>query len=546
MNSTFNNFLNKLDNPIIRCSTTGKILHMNFIMDNFFDYIKIEKPKNIQDLDKEFNYEEISKNQYITRTIKIKDLSIETNIYLIKKDNEETDVLYLFNNSVVGNRTIDHVIEHIDEVVVIFNQHGVIEKVNTLSDEILPFKRTDVIGRSIHSIVENGLVQNPIMLEMLESKKKIYRNVVYPNGKVIAYTAVPFFNSKGDIKGGILTGRDLTRLIKLEYNIKMATKQPDTTEYISQSEIMNNIKSIVVRAAASDSPIFINGESGVGKELIAQTIYSCSRRRDKPYIAINCGAIPTELLESEFFGYEEGAFTGAKKGGKKGLFEEANGGTVFLDEIGELPMHMQTKLLRVIQENTLTRIGGSKTIHVDIRYISATNIPIEQLHENKRFRQDLYYRLSIIPIRIPPLRERKEDILPLIDYFLKFYNDKYDRNLEISPSAIKLFHEYNWPGNIRELKNIIERFVILSNKDIITENEFNILINLDTGNECLDNLPSIIINGYTNINEVYRTVDQLMIPKAIQKHGSIVKAAKELGVNPCTIHRKIKSRYIEI
>ena len=208
---------------------------------------------------------------------------------------------------------------------------------------------------------------------MLKVKKKIYRNIVYPDGKLIAYTAVPRWDSKGKLTGGVLTGRDISRVIKLESQIKYSDISEDT-EYISQSKIMDNIKKVVKRAAASDSSIFINGESGVGKEIIARTIYKYSSRRDKPFIAINCGAIPNELLESEFFGYEEGSFTGAKKKGKKGLFEEANGGTIFLDEIGELPMQMQKKLLRVIQENTITRIGGSKPIKIDVRYISATNI----------------------------------------------------------------------------------------------------------------------------------------------------------------------------
>ena len=184
-------------------------------------------------------------------------------------------------------------------------------------------------------------------------------------------------------------------------------------------------------------------------------------------------------MECEFFGYEEGTFTGAKKGGKKGLLEEANGGTVFLDEIGELPLPMQTKLLRVLQESVVTRIGGSTPISLDIRYISATNIPEAELHNKEKFRQDLYYRLNVIPIKIPPIRDRKEDIIPLIKYFLDFYNKKYNRDLKFSPAAFKIFYQYDWPGNIRELKNMIERLIVLATDDVISEDELNIFMNLD-------------------------------------------------------------------
>ncbi|TCO77381.1 sigma-54 interaction domain-containing protein [Marinisporobacter balticus] len=547
MNRIHNDFLDKLYNPVIVCNNSGKILHTNVIMDNVFEYINVKKPQNIQDLDADFNFQEIIKNEPLIRTIKFKDLNSRVNIYCIKNNSNETNILYLFDKSILDSKTIDNVIEHIDDVVVIFNEYGVIEKMNPICDDILPFKRSEAIGNSIYEISKKGLVHNPILIDMLKSKKKLHRNVIYPNGKGIAYTASPSFHSNGNLKGGVLTGRDITRLIKLASQMKFDTQQPEAIEYISKSIIMENIKQMVIRAASSDSYIFINGESGVGKEIIAKTIYRYSQRRDKPFVSINCGAIPTELLESEFFGYEEGAFTGAKKGGRKGLLEEANGGTVFLDEIGELPMHMQTKLLRVIQENTITRIGGNTPIHVDIRYISATNVPDAELHTRKKFRQDLYYRLSVIPIKIPPLRSRTEDILPLIEYFLEFYNKKYNRKLKISSTAMNLLHDYNWPGNIRELKNMIERFVVLSTKDVVREDEFNILINLDTINTSpADTQPSVIISGYTNLNTVYRVVDQMMIPKAIRKYGSINRASEALGINQSTIHRKIKSGHIQL
>nr|WP_272876209.1 sigma 54-interacting transcriptional regulator [Clostridioides mangenotii] len=445
----------------------------------------------------------------------------------------------------ITDNVVEDIIEHIDEVVVIFNKDGVIEKMNSLCDEILPFKRKEVLGRNIDKLVYMGLVEEPIILNMLELKKKTYKNIVYPGGKVIAYTAVPICDNKGNVKGGVLTGRDISRVINLESHAKHHGVVLNS-DYISKSRVMENIKNVVKRAAASDSSIFITGESGVGKEIIAREICRYSPRREKPFIAINCGAIPNELLESEFFGYEEGSFTGAKKTGKKGLFEQANGGTIFLDEIGELPLQMQKKLLRVIQENTITRVGGSKPIKIDVRYVSATNISNEDLHDNLKFRQDLYYRLSVIPIKIPPLRERKEDIVPLVEHFLKLYNDKYNRGVSISPEVFNLLNEHSWPGNIRELKNIIERFIVLSVKNTIGEDEFNMLINLDNLSEENDLTSPIVINGIVNLNDAYKIVDQIIIPRAIDRYGSITKASEKIGIDPSTIHRKIKSGHINL
>ncbi|MDX5685397.1 sigma 54-interacting transcriptional regulator [Clostridioides difficile] len=543
MDNKLRGIIEHVENPAILCKESGEIIYCNHLIDSIFSFLDIKKPRNINELDSNFDKTEILTDS--KKKIAFRELRMTAHIYNMKDNNNENNIVYLFEKSLISDKVIEDIIEHIDEVVVVFNKDGVIEKMNTVSDEILPFKRTEVLGRNITDLVRQGLVEEPIILNMLKVKKKIYRNIVYPDGKLIAYTAVPRWDSKGKLTGGVLTGRDISRVIKLESQIKYSDISEDT-EYISQSKIMDNIKKVVKRAAASDSSIFINGESGVGKEIIARTIYKYSSRRDKPFIAINCGAIPNELLESEFFGYEEGSFTGAKKKGKKGLFEEANGGTIFLDEIGELPMQMQKKLLRVIQENTITRIGGSKPIKIDVRYISATNISHEDLRNNLKFRQDLYYRLSVIPVKIPPLRERKEDIVPLVNYFLKLYNEKYNREVEVSPKVIELLEEYSWPGNIRELKNIIERFVVLSAKNVIGEDEFNMLINLDMIDNETDDLSPIVVNGIMNLNDAYKIVDQIMISKAINKYGSITKAAEVIGIYPSTIHRKIKSGHIHV
>ncbi|MBK5243146.1 sigma 54-interacting transcriptional regulator [Clostridium sp.] len=546
MNTISENLLNKISNPIIICNSSGEVLHTNFIMNDVFDYSKMKHPKIVQEFDMNFNYENILGNEPINGSVLLNGIPSAVSIYSLSDKYNSVNIIYMFDTSVINNQIIDKLINEIDEIVVIFNEYGVLQKMNALCDDLLPFNRSQALGQSIYDMSKNGLVKNPIIVEMLKVKKKIFRNVKYPNGKIISYTAVPFFHNNGNLKGGVVTGRDITRLIKLQASMNLDTHQPETIDYISQSKVMDNIKRMVIKAAASDSSIFIYGESGVGKEIIAKMIYNYSQRREKPFVAINCGAIPSELLESEFFGYEEGTFTGAKKGGKKGLLEEANGGTVFLDEIGELPMPMQTKLLRVLQERIVTRVGGSTPISLDIRYISATNITEVDLHNNKKFRQDLYYRLNVIPIKIPPINERREDIIPLINFFLDFYNKKYNRNLTFSPVTFKILSQHDWPGNIRELKNMIERLIVLATDDIISENELNILINLDDIEYHTNDIPSVIINGYTNLPTVYDVVDQIMISKALEKHGSVVEASKELGINPCTIHRKIKNGSIRL
>lgn len=328
-------------------------------------------------------------------------------------------------------------------------------------------------------------------------------------------------------------------------------KFDDGDEFESVSEEMTLVKNLINRASLSDSSIFLTGETGVGKEVVARYMHRNSERKAKPFIAVNCGAIPSELIESEFFGYEEGSFTGARRSGRSGIIERADGGTLFLDEIGELSYDMQKKLLRVIQENEVTRVGGSKAIKVNIRYVSATNKRADEIRNPNRFRQDLYFRLSVIPIRIPSLRDRKDDITPMARYFLNNFNQKYNRNVKLSSEVESLMQEYNWLGNVRELKNIVERLVVLSSGEIITEDQFLMLLNLDSeafGNKNKENedVPPIIINKEMNLDEAVRMLEQQMISEAFEKHGSIQMAAKSLGIDPSTIHRKIKKGYLNL
>ncbi|MBW1744958.1 MAG: sigma-54-dependent Fis family transcriptional regulator [Deltaproteobacteria bacterium] len=299
---------------------------------------------------------------------------------------------------------------------------------------------------------------------------------------------------------------------------------------IGKSKGMLKVYSLVRKVANTAANILITGESGTGKELVAGAIHENSSRKDKPFVIINCGGIPENLLESELFGYMKGAFSGAHVD-KPGLFEVAHMGTIFLDEIGELPQFLQVKLLRVVQEKTFRRIGGTENIKVDVRIISATNQDLEQKVKNSDFREDLYYRLNVIPVKIPPLRERNEDIPLLARYFIEKYSKEFGKEIKkISPYALRLLMEYPFFGNVRELENIIERSVALETTNIILPEN---LIMPGTG-EIDENtvLSAGIPEKGINLNEELARVEKLLIKKALQKaNGSKTKAAKYLNIS---------------
>lgn len=280
---------------------------------------------------------------------------------------------------------------------------------------------------------------------------------------------------KKDLKGFVIDFVDRKDAIR-NYNKMNIDYRMTVDDIIGESESIKRVKKNALKAAESSSTILITGESGTGKEMFARAIHFHSSRGDRPFITINCAAIPEELLESELFGYEEGAFTGAKKGGKLGMFERANKGTIFLDEIGDMSIHLQAKLLRVLQEKEIQKVGGKSGIKVDVRIISATNKNLPELVENGMFREDLYYRLNVLPIELPSLKERKGDIPLLVDYMVKVYSKKLDKNISgVSEEVLNMLEEYNWPGNIRELQNVIEFCINMTNENII--DDINILRN---------------------------------------------------------------------
>jgi transcriptional regulator with PAS, ATPase and Fis domain len=387
---------------------------------------------------------------------------------------------------------------------------------------------------------------------VIEEKKPVTITQKTKTGRKLLVMATPVFDENGRIKRVVSISKDITDEEKLKaelYHTKellqkyerelVALRAANTSNshIIYRSKAMEKLMETVNKIAMVESTVLIYGETGVGKEVLAKYIHNISGRSEGPFVKINCGAIPENLLEAELFGYEKGAFTGARSEGKPGLFEVADGGTLLLDEISELPLPLQVKLLRVLQEKEFIRVGGIKTIKVDVRIIAASNKDLKELVKEGKFRQDLYYRLNVVPITIPPLRERTEDIPILAHHFLNKYNEKYGRSKQLTNEVIEVFLRYSWPGNVRELEHVIERLVVISEDNLITKKD----------------LPSELLNGEGTydaegvyvaeimpLKKASALVEYQLIKRAMEIGGSTYKAAEMLGVDQSTIIRKLK------
>lgn len=303
-------------------------------------------------------------------------------------------------------------------------------------------------------------------------KKVTALSTILTNNKKVLITGNPFFDDKGEVTQVMTVMRDLTELIKLKDKLEKIEKKNEkylnelsyfrnkllkSTNLIGESMKMKEVKELIKYIAKTEATILITGETGCGKEVVSKEIHDRSNRKDSPYIKVNCAAIPDTLIESELFGYDKGAFTGALNKEKLGMFEMANKGTILLDEIGDMPLNLQSKLLRVLQEKEILRVGGTKSIKLDVRVIASTNQHLDELVKMGKFREDLYYRLNVVPIKIPHLRERKEDIPILVHSFLTRLNTKYGKEKSFDSESMEALESYNWPGNVRELQNVIER-----------------------------------------------------------------------------------------
>ncbi|WP_333860269.1 sigma-54 interaction domain-containing protein [Clostridium sp.] len=421
---------------------------------------------------------------------------------------------------------------------------------NKSYEKITGMKRNDMIGKNMRYLVENKYLSQSGTLLVLESKKNVTIEQKFKTGKTVLVSSSPVFNDNGEITLVVTNVRNVTELYELKEQVKKNMELTEKyysqlegirqqllkfSDIIAKDEKMLNTLEMAKKVAKVDTTVLLLGETGVGKEKIAKYIHKNSTRSNKSFIKIDCGSIPYNLIESELFGYEKGAFTGANKDGKIGLFELADGGSIFLDEIGELPLDMQVKLLRVLQEGEIKRVGGTEVIKIDVRVVAATNRNLKDMVEKKTFREDLYYRLNVVPIKILPLRERKNDIEPLINHFLCVFNKKYDFDKIITPAALDSLKEYKWPGNVRELKNIIERVIIMSSGNKILRSDLPIKEVWDS-----DVSTSNMWNEKLTLKEAVENLEESIIESSLEKHGNVRDAAKELGINASTLVRKRK------
>lgn len=456
--------------------------------------------------------------------------------YLLGQKNTLLEKLSLQLNTVnTLNNELSQIIESSYDGLVITDEQGRLVRYNKAFKELV--LKDDKASDDYFS---------PSIMVSIKERRQI--SMLEKNGdREFLVTSTPIFDQNGNLIRVVSNLRDIHELMRLKVqleeqkyfekmnkNRRLFLTDSEKENIVANSVEFGEVLKVASSIAKVDSTVLILGESGTGKEVVARFIHNMSKRKRGPFVVVNCAAIPESLLESELFGYESGAFTGAKNDGKKGLFELADGGTIFLDEIGELPLSMQAKLLQVIQEKRLMRLGGTRMVTVDVRIIAATNRDLQAMVKEGAFRADLYYRLNVIPIQTPPLRERKDDIIPLAYFFLERFNKKYGLNRMLSEEVKEAMLSYDWPGNVRELENLIERLVVTCNDDVITYKDLP------------DNIKehdTFYVQPVSSLKQFLEEYEKRIILDTYKKYKNTYKVAEVLGINQSTAVRKIK-KYI--
>lgn len=449
------------------------------------------------------------------------------------------------------NQELNAVIESSYDGIMVTDSQGLGIRINPALARLTGLDESHFVGKPIDNLFNSGIFQyESITIKALREGRTVTSVQKVNTGKEVMVTGNPIFDPEGKISRIVTNVRDISELTQLQEQLResqMMTARYQTElnqvmlermqrdHVVAKSPVMLKALDIALRVARTDTTVLITGESGSGKEVIARIIHNNSNRLGQgSFIKINCGAIPETLLESELFGYEAGAFTGARKEGKVGLFEAAHKGTLLLDEIGEMPPALQVKLLRVLQEQEIYRIGGTKPIKLDIRVIAATNRNLKDLIREGRFREDLFYRLNVVPIAVPALRERRSDILPLAMHFMEEYNKKFGSYKRFEPQALSLLENYSWPGNVRELENVIERLLVLGNGEVVEQDLVEAQLFKDQERQAAP----ISINCLLPLREAQELVERELIRLALEEYRTVRGAAKALGVAHSNIVRK--------
>ena len=439
------------------------------------------------------------------------------------------------------NKEFDAIFESSFDGIWLSDGDGKVLNMNRANEKIFGFSRDQLIGKYPADMLEKGVYSRSSVVRAIEKKETVTTTLTTRDGKTIIATSTPVFDEKNDISLVVNNIRDATQLFELQSELdqmkgltelyKNQLRQVEVKKgFVYESTQMEEVVSLALRLAEVECPVLITGPSGVGKELIADIIHSNSDRKGGPFIKVNCGAIPENLMETELFGYEPGAFSGASRAGKLGYFALAHKGTLLLDEIGELPLHMQVKLLRAVQDNSIIRVGGTKPFQVDIRLLAATNRNPEVMIANDEFREDLYYRINVAAISIPALNERREDILPLVEHFLAQFNKKYKKNIQVTNKVIDYWCRSDWQGNVRQLENTVERIVVSARDQVVTTHD------LKTG------APGKSINDGVqeaiSLPEAVAQTERKLINRMFQQCKTTREMAEKLNIHQSTLIRK--------
>ena len=448
-------------------------------------------------------------------------------------------------------RELDAIIDSSSDGLWICDADARVIRINPASERINNIKASEVVGKNMRELLEQGFIDRSAALKALTTRT-VVSQLQNREGRKLISTGTPVLDANGGVIRVVVSERDITEIDNLQRELEeqealrdqfrshmLELQQADlaSRRVIARSQTMANALKQALKVSTVNSSVLILGESGVGKGLIADLIHKNSGRADKPLIEINCGAIPESLIESELFGYEKGAFTGAHAGGKPGYLELADGGILFLDEIAELPQAAQVKLLRFLENGRVIRLGGTKARDLDVRILAATHRNLDEMVKQGSFRLDLYYRLNVIPIQVPALRERRDCILPLIRHYMDLFGARDSMRKRLTSAASDALLAYDYPGNVRQLMNICERLVVMTETDLIDIKDLPAEIAAGGGPAAG---PAGVWHDEISLQETLDKVERSILEKALAKHGNQVRMAEALGVNQSTIARKLK------
>ncbi|MBE6441630.1 MAG: PAS domain-containing protein [Desulfovibrio desulfuricans] len=451
------------------------------------------------------------------------------------------------------SRNVESILDALPEGVFISDAAGVSLRVNRMYEQLTGLTQGQIEGRNVRDLVHEGTFDCILNPEIVRTGRPTTHVQQLKNGKKLVLMGFPVFDATGELRLVVTFARDVTLLASLQDQVagqcKLIDQINDQLAYVAQgdkksrepvyaSRAMGEVTSLLRRFADTDATVLILGETGAGKDVFARFTHALSSRRDKILLKVDCGGISESLTESELFGYMPGAFTGASSKGKAGYFEIADGSTIFLDEVGELPLSMQTRLLRVLQDGEIMRVGASSPRKVDVRIIAATNRNLAESVEKGTFRRDLFYRLNVATVRIPPLRERREDVRVLAEHFLAQYTAKYHKVMAFMDVTLDMMAAYAWPGNVRELQNLVHSMVITLNGPLISPRDLPAQIS--GARHDASPYSEEILNAGRPLREIMAEVERDFLLRAIEAHGSVQRVAELFHINRSTIFRKLQ------